>query len=72
VCAAVECPEEGTIDKVAWRDGGGVTFEPLAFRWEAHFVDDAGEDLSDHPAVAVDWRWAAGDDAGDAADEGSG
>jgi hypothetical protein len=60
VCAVVECDHEGTIDKVAFRNGGGVTLEPLDWRWEDQkFVDDAGEDLSDHPPVAVDWRWEA-------------
>jgi hypothetical protein len=62
-CAVVECPEPGTIDKVAWRDGGGVTLEPLEFRWEdERFIDaDTGDDLSDHPPVAVEWRWTAGE-----------
>jgi hypothetical protein len=60
VCAVVECDPEGTIDKVAFRDGGGVTLEPLERRWEDEiFVDEAGDDLSDHPPVAVDWRWEA-------------
>ncbi len=60
VCSVVTCAEEGTIDKVAWRDGDGLRLEPVEFRWEGHFVDAAGEDLSDHPAVAVDWVWQAG------------
>lgn len=57
VCEVVDCPVPGSIDKVAWLDGGGVTLTPTAFRHEEHFVDDAGADLSDHPAVAVDWEW---------------
>jgi hypothetical protein len=62
VCDTLECVEPGSIDKVAWRDGGGVTLEPLEYRWEDDlFVDPAGDDLSDHPPVAVDWRWTATD-----------
>lgn len=60
VCAEVDCPEPGAIDKVAWRDGGGVSLEPLEFRHEnERFSNDQGEDLSDHPPVAVDWTWTA-------------
>jgi hypothetical protein len=60
VCDEIECEVPGSIDKVAWRDGGGVAFEPLERRWETdRFADDAGEDLSDHPPVAVDWFWSA-------------
>lgn len=60
VCDVVECEDPGAIDKAAFRSAGGVTLEPLERRREDEkFVDDAGEDLSDHPAVAVDWRWEA-------------
>ena len=56
----VDCPVPGAIDKVAWRDGGGVTFEPLTFVHENQtFSGPEGEDLSDHPPVAVDWTWIA-------------
>jgi hypothetical protein len=58
VCDAVACEQPGSIDKVAYRHGGGVTLEPLERRWEDDiFVDGSGDDLSDHPPVAVDWRW---------------
>lgn len=60
VCSVVECPVPGAIDKVAWRDGEGVSFEPLTFVHENEtFSDPDGEDLSDHPAVSVDWTWIA-------------
>jgi hypothetical protein len=60
VCDVVECDPQGTIDKVAYASRGGVTLEPLDRRHETEtFVDDAGDDLSDHPPVAVDWTWAA-------------
>ena len=59
VCSVVTCPDPGAIDKVAWRDADGLTFEPLEFRHDdAVFSDADGEALSDHPPVAVDWTWA--------------
>jgi hypothetical protein len=58
VCVVVTCEAPGSIDKVAFAAGGGVTLEPLERRWEDDvFVDGDGADLSDHPPVAVDWRW---------------
>jgi hypothetical protein len=58
VCAVVPCQSPGSIDKVAFRSGGGLTLEPLERRWEDEiFVDGSGDDLSDHPPVAVDWHW---------------
>lgn len=60
VCSEVDCPVPGAIDKVAWRDGGGVSFEPLTFVHENEtFSGPDGEDLSDHPPVSVDWTWTA-------------
>lgn len=58
VCAVVTCESSGSIDKVAFHAGGGVTLQPLERRWEDEiFVDGSGDDLSDHPPVAVDWHW---------------
>lgn len=60
VCAEVDCPVPGAIDKVAWLDAGGLTLAPREFRHEDDvFTGPAGEPLSDHPAVAVDWTWTA-------------
>jgi hypothetical protein len=59
-CSVVECPGVGEIDKVAWRDGNGVTFEPQSFEHPTdRFSGPDGEDLSDHPPVVVDWTWSA-------------
>ncbi len=59
-CAAVSCPSPGRIDKIAFRSGGGVTLEALSHRFETDvFVDDAGEPLSDHDALAVRFAWRA-------------
>ena len=56
--AATGCDEPGRIDKVAFRSGDGVdlTAESHDFRAD-RFVDAAGEDLSDHQALAVTFAW---------------
>jgi len=42
------------IDKVLYRDGGGLRLTPIAYSVEgARFVDEHGEQLSDHRPVAV-------------------
>jgi hypothetical protein len=56
-CAAVECDEPGRIDKFAFRSGAGVELEALSHRFRTDFVDEAGEDLSDHQALEVRFRW---------------
>jgi hypothetical protein len=58
VCADVACESPGSIDKVAFRSGAGLTLVPVERCWEDDiFVDGSGDDLSDHPPVAVDWTW---------------
>ena len=59
-CDATDCPEPGRIDKVAYRSGGGLTLEAAshAFRDDV-FVDDQGEDLSDHQPLEVTFDWFA-------------
>jgi hypothetical protein len=58
VCVLGVCDRPGAIDKVAYRNGDAVTLEVLDHRWEDEiFVDGDGQDLSDHPPVAVDFRW---------------
>jgi hypothetical protein len=58
VCLVVECHQGGAIDKVAWRNGSGVTLAVQERRWESStFVDGSGRALSDHPPVAVEFRW---------------
>lgn len=60
VCTEVDCANPGSIDKVAYRNSDTLTLVPQFFEWRKDvFVDDAGEDLSDHPPVAVDWSWTA-------------
>lgn len=58
VCAELDCDEPGSIDKFAYRSGGGVALSPedISFPRE-RFRSAAGEDLSDHPPVVVRWSW---------------
>ena len=45
------------IDRVMFRSSDAVVLQPMQ-RWIAdEFVDQQGMELSDHPAVAVDFRW---------------
>lgn len=58
-CDAVACPEPGRIDKLLFRDGGGVTLTAESWAVEAQFVDTEGVALSDHEAIAATFRWSA-------------
>jgi poly(3-hydroxybutyrate) depolymerase/protocatechuate 3,4-dioxygenase beta subunit len=62
VCQVVDCGADShRIDKFAFRSGGGVTLEALDHRFEREkFVRPTdGAPLSDHPALAVTFRWTA-------------
>ena len=60
VCDAVECDDPSAIDKAAFRSDDGITLEPLRHTNPTDtFVRDDGEPLSDHPPLAVTFRWAA-------------
>ncbi|HEY3142539.1 MAG TPA: endonuclease/exonuclease/phosphatase family protein [Acidimicrobiales bacterium] len=57
-CAALHCRQTDAIDKIAFRSGGELALEPavIAFPTET-FVDPEGQPLSDHPPLAVAFRW---------------
>jgi Endonuclease/Exonuclease/phosphatase family len=59
VCDALRCPDPGRIDRVFYRNAGGVSFRPLIWRTDARFVDRLGRPLSDHLPVAVTFEWHA-------------
>lgn len=60
VCAELDCDEPGAIDKMAYRDGGGVDLRPTSHDFpREQFRDEEGVDLSDHPPLVVGWEWAA-------------
>jgi hypothetical protein len=50
------------VDKVVVRDNGFVGLEALDYLITEDAVDAAGTDLSDHRAIAVNWRYATADD----------
>ena len=59
VCDELDCDEPGSIDKMAYRNAGGVTLTPTSHSLpRADFLDEEGVPLSDHPplVVAFDWR----------------
>lgn len=60
VCAALDCEDPGAIDKAAFRSDGGLTLEPLTHDNPTEvFTRSDGEPLSDHPPLAVTFRWEA-------------
>jgi hypothetical protein len=51
---------EGTqesIDRFFYRSDSRVTLEPTSWRFGDEFIDSGGQDLSDHWAVHVGFRW---------------
>jgi endonuclease/exonuclease/phosphatase family metal-dependent hydrolase len=59
VCAALACPQPGRIDKWLFRGGDTVAVTPTTWQFEtALFQDGAGEPLSDHDALSVDFAWS--------------
>lgn len=57
-CRQVTCAREG-IDRVFVRSSGRVELRAVYWAEDPRFVDAQGEQLSDHPAVAVRIAWAA-------------
>jgi hypothetical protein len=59
VCEVVDCgADEHKIDKFTFRNGDDVVLEPLSHTFEREiFQDPAGEPLSDHDPLHVDWSW---------------
>lgn len=58
-CTATDCDGPGRIDKIAFRSGEGVALEATSHAFQTDvFVDEAGEDLSDHQALEVVFAWS--------------
>ncbi|MBI4147471.1 hypothetical protein HY494_02355 [Candidatus Woesearchaeota archaeon] len=55
-CRELNCPEPGNIDRVFYRSGNWVQLEPTRWYIPDEFVNDRGEDLSDHRPVVVDFQ----------------
>lgn len=59
-CAVMNCAEADSIDKIAFRSTDGIEFTVESYEHvNADFLDDQGNDLSDHPPVAVRFTWVA-------------
>lgn len=57
-CEVSDCPDvhEG-IDKVLYRSSPSLELVPADWRVDDRFSDDRGNPLSDHPPIAVEFRW---------------
>ncbi len=56
VCTALECGKDH-IDRIMFRNSDKLKFTPVLWKVDRQFVDDLGEDLSDHPAIAAEFRY---------------
>jgi endonuclease/exonuclease/phosphatase family metal-dependent hydrolase len=57
-CAATDCDDNGRIDKIAYRSDDGVELEATSHEFQTDvFVDENGDDLSDHQALEVVFSW---------------
>jgi len=57
-CEATDCDDPGRIDKIAFRSDDGIELTPTSHEFQTDvFVDEHGEDLSDHQALEVVFRW---------------
>lgn len=57
-CRALDCPDPERIDRVMYKDGGGVRLRARRWAIDERFVDEDGAPLSDHLPVAVDVAWS--------------
>ncbi len=59
-CHATDCPDTGSIDKIAFRSGGAVELRAVDHEMPVErFQYPGGGDLSDHPPLAVTFTWSA-------------
>lgn len=57
-CAATTCDDNGRIDKIAYRSDDGIELEATSHEFQTEtFVDENGDDLSDHQALEVVFSW---------------
>lgn len=58
VCEELDCPEPTSIDKFAYRSGGGVELSATSIDFpRERFTAPGGSDLSDHPPVVAEFVW---------------
>jgi hypothetical protein len=69
-CTALSCADTGSIDKIGFRSGGGVTLSVTSHDFpRARFRDAEGVDLSDHPPLVVGFHWTTPAQSSSAADD---
>jgi len=56
-CRILDCGQE-QIDRVLFRSSEALLLTPTSWTHPTGFVDDVGEDLSDHLPLAVELSWA--------------
>jgi hypothetical protein len=57
-CAATDCADTGSIDKIAYRSGDRVRLTATSHDMpRERFRSPAGDDLSDHPPLVVELTW---------------
>jgi endonuclease/exonuclease/phosphatase family metal-dependent hydrolase len=55
-CRFLDCDDEH-IDRILFRSGDFLTITPASWSIPTNFVDEEGEDLSDHDPIAVRFAW---------------
>jgi endonuclease/exonuclease/phosphatase family metal-dependent hydrolase len=61
VCDATHCAEPQRIDRIFVRDSPRFHWAVRSWSIDQHFVDAAGQPLSDHLAVAAELAWSTSD-----------
>jgi len=56
VCRSLSCGTE-LVDRVLFRNGDSLVLRAVSWGLDENFVDELGQDLSDHSAVNVCFRW---------------
>jgi len=56
-CAATSCPDDDHIDRFLFRSSDRVLIEAVSWGIDGAMLDEMGEDLSDHPAIIVTFRF---------------
>lgn len=56
-CRVLSCGDESRIDRIMFRSSDELELSVDNWRVDTSFVDNDGNDLSDHEAVGVDFSW---------------
>lgn len=56
-CTELACEEPDHIDRFYLRDGDDLVLTAVDWQREEGFVDEQGNDLSDHPALSLLLGW---------------